>query len=192
MRITYFKILALVLVIALILGLYGISISERLPRETGYFVLPISTGIATFAVFAMAILFLYQFVKVKKKEAIERKELEVEGLEKALMECKLVRDEISKVWYEGKPTGELYNKSWDIARKIIPILKRLKSYETFLRANPGINNAIYLIEGLFKHYHGGERIETKGPYKEMGGDLIRLYKEIDKTMRKCAQYFEVK
>jgi len=171
------KILVL-LTTMLILGLCGIFISESLPQATSYFVLPISTGMTSLAASTMVAVFLYQFFKGKKE--VGEKEPEVEELERALYECQLMRNEISKVWYEGKPTEELYNKSWEIARKIIPNLQKLKNYKTFLRKNPDIVRSIYLIEKLWQHYHGGKRIKGKGPYREMGTDLIRFYRASEK------------
>jgi hypothetical protein len=88
------------------------------------------------------------------------------------------------VWYEGKQTGELYNKSWEIARRIIPSLQRLKSYRDFLYHNSEISKSVYEIEKLWAHYYGGTRIKSEGPYREMGKNLMVLYHTIIETLKK--------
>lgn len=172
-----FKILA-VLIAILILGFYGIFVSKNLLKETGYFILPISATISI-VVFATIFFLLYQFARRE-----EIREIEPEELEKALYECRLMQEEIRKVWYVGKPTGELYNKSWEIAKRIIPNLKKLKNYKAFLQRNPGIEEGTNRIYGLWKHYHGGKRIKTKSPYKEMGKDLIFLCEAINVALER--------
>jgi len=162
------------------LGLCGIFIAGKLPKETGFIVFPVSTSITSLVAFTLILFLIFQFTK--KKEVIEK--LSREELEKALYECVVIREEISKVWQHGKPTGELYNKSWEIARKIIPNLKRLKEYRAFLQENFGISYAINLFEKLWDHYSGGKRVETKGPYKEMGKNLIRLFDELCAVLRR--------
>lgn len=47
------------------------------------------------------------------------------------------------------------------------------------------------LKKLWEHYHGGERIKTKGPYKETGEDLIALYRTISKVIKRH-QYSEGK
>lgn len=166
------KFLVIFIILILILGLSFTF--QRLP-QIGYFIFPISVSISSLIISLLILSLLYQFAR--RREVI-RRELEPEELEKALYECTLIKKEIGKVWHEGKPTGELYNKSWNIARKIAPNIKRLKKYKTFLQINPEINHAIYSFERLWEHYCGGTRIKTKGPYKEMGEELIHLYRII--------------
>lgn len=185
MKTTFLKIF-FILIIILILGLCGIFISKKLPKETSYFIFPVSISITSFAIFFVTLFLLYQFVR--RKEI--RRELEPEKLEKALYECRLIQKEIGKIWRRSKPTGELYNKSWDIARKIAPNLQKLKGYKTFLQENLGLGYAINLFEKLWGHYGGGWRIKTKGPYKEMGKNLIRLSDELSITLKKYRLNFQ--
>ena len=165
------------LIAVLMIGVFGIITSKNLPKQAGFFVFSISTGITGFILSIMLFLLLFQLVKKEKVTKIEE-------LENALYECECVYEEIGKVWRKGKPTGEIYNESWEIARKIVPNLQRLRKYSDFIRENPELGRAIFYVLKLWEHYHGGKRVKTKGPYKEMGEDLIFLNDELYNVLKK--------
>ena len=176
------KILALVVITALLFLTFFILKMSRV----GYYFLPAVPfnliGITTSILFFS---FLYLLKQKRKETKPVSEETKIEELEKVLYVCQAVKSEISKAWVPGKPTPRLYKKSWYIARKIVLSLEELlRNYREFLMAHPTLGRAVYDIIKLWNHYHGGKRIKTPGPYEEMGSDLIFLYEEISKVLRK--------
>jgi len=175
MGITFFKILIIISTIGLILGFFGISISEKLPPKTSYFILPISTTITTIASSAIIFSLLYKLTKIKKEKAVEKEEAVT-----PLGELKSMLYKIETIERSGE---SLKNQAISITKQVFPYLSKIvHEYKQFLHGLPVEHRASFYeiyksITGKHGHYWERRLMDDVKKLKSSVSDILRLYEQ---------------
>jgi len=160
-----FKLL-LFIVFFLLLGLFGISISRKLPRITGHFSFLTSVPTAFVAALLIALL-LFQFARTESFAEKKAAEMPIKELNAMLYLIEDVRGSGQKIT----------NQARSIAKGILPYLQKIISYHrSFLHElPPEVRVGFYTIYKSItgKHGHYWEK-RLMDDVKKLEGDLLKI------------------